>query len=167
MARQKHSFGEFALTEVEIIGTGVEFLRTGIMGMEPTIKLLITEATTEIQIMAYVFTESALPILNLLEKQAAKGIMVTIVVNNLNSQRQVIVSKLNELAKYPRVKIIDFIDKRNRQLHAKVLVIDRKKALVGSANFTWGGMLTNYEVGIKVEGEMAWKLAKLVDSLVY
>ncbi len=155
------------MTEAEIIGTGVEFLRTGIMGMEPTIISLITEATTEIQIMAYVFTESALPILNLLEKQASKGILITIIVNDLNSQRRVIVSKLNEITKYPKVKIVDFVDKRKRQLHAKVLVIDRMKALVGSANFTWGGMLTNYEVGIKVEGELAWKLAKLVDSLAY
>ena len=51
--------------------------------MEPTIISLITEAATEIQIMAYVFTESALPILNLLEKQASKGILITIIVNDL------------------------------------------------------------------------------------
>ena len=78
-----------------------------------------------------------------------------------------IVSKLDKLSKFQKVKIIDFVDERKRQLHAKVLIVDRMKALVGSANFTLGGMFTNYEVGVKVEGEAAWKLAALVDSLVY
>jgi phosphatidylserine/phosphatidylglycerophosphate/cardiolipin synthase-like enzyme len=155
------------MTETEIIGTGVDFLRTGIRGMEPTIESLILEASSEIQIMAYVFTASALPILDLLEKQASNGLAITIVVNHLGSQRPVIVSKLNKLSKFQKVKIIDFVDERKRQLHAKVLIVDRMKALVGSANFTWGGMFTNYEVGVKLEGEAAWKLAALVDSLVY
>ena len=73
------------MTEAEIIGTGVDFLRTGIRGMEPTIESLILEASSEIQIMAYVFTASALPILDLLEKQASKGLVITIVVNHLGS----------------------------------------------------------------------------------
>jgi cardiolipin synthase len=155
------------MTESEVIGTGIDFLRTGIRGMEPTIESLILEASSEIQIMAYVFTASALPILDLLEKQASKGLTITIVVNHLNSQRPTIISKLNKLSKFQKVKLIDFADQRKRQLHAKVLIIDRMKALVGSANFTWGGMFTNYEVGIKVEGEVAWKLAALVDTLAY
>jgi phosphatidylserine/phosphatidylglycerophosphate/cardiolipin synthase-like enzyme len=36
---------------------------------------------------------------------------------------------------------------------------------VGSANFTWGGLYANYEVGLLVEGDIAWKLAEIVDSL--
>ena len=120
--------------------------------MEPTIESLILEASSEIQILAYVFTASALPILDLLEKQASKGLAITIVVNHLGSQRPVIVSKFDKLSKFQKVKIIDFVDERKRQLHAKVLIVDRMKALVGSANFTWGGMFTNYEVGVKLGG---------------
>ena len=155
------------MTEAEIIGTGSDFIRKGIRGMEPTIEEIITEAKTEIQIMAYVFTPRAIHILNLLEKAAEKGIKITIVINDLSAQKPTIVSKLKKIGEtyFPYVRIIDFIDEKKRQLHAKVIVADRKKALVGSANFTWGGMYSNYEVGIRLEGEAAWKLAELVDSL--
>lgn len=58
----------------------------------------------------------------------------------------------------------NFCDPAGRQLHAKVLVSDRKKALVGSANFSWGGMIANYEIGIMLEGDAAWKMAEIIDK---
>ena len=53
-----------------------------------------------------------------------------------------------------------------RQLHAKVIVVDRKGAVIGSANFSWGGMVANYEVGVLIDGYEAWKMAKLIDELL-
>lgn len=50
-------------------------------------------------------------------------------------------------------------------LHAKVVVVDRKKAILGSANFSWGGMAAHYEIGIFLEGDEAWTLSKLVDNV--
>ena len=37
-------------------------------------------------------------------------------------------------------------------LHAKILVVDRRLALVGSANFTGRGMESNLECGILIRG---------------
>jgi phosphatidylserine/phosphatidylglycerophosphate/cardiolipin synthase-like enzyme len=50
-------------------------------------------------------------------------------------------------------------------LHAKVIVSDRDKAVVGSANFSWGGMTSHYEVGVYVDGDEAETLAKMIESV--
>lgn len=50
-------------------------------------------------------------------------------------------------------------------LHAKVIVADRKKAILGSANFSWGGMSSHYEIGVLIEGKDARTLSELVDEI--
>ena len=66
---------------------------------------------------------------------------------------------------YPHLKIRGFEDLDKGQLHAKVLIIDRSRALIGSANFTWRGMFSNHEVAVLLKGDDVWSLASLIDSL--
>jgi len=154
------------VTRIEILATGPELLKKGIRGIEPVMEELIADAVSEVQILVYVFTPQAIHVLNLIRKAAERGVRVTMVVNSLESQHEEIRRELGLLAsRYPHMKIISFMGSGNRQLHAKIIVADRKKAVVGSANFSWGGMYANYEVGLLVEGEIAWKLADIVDSL--
>lgn len=154
------------MTKVEILGTGSEFLKQGVRGTEPVIEEVIMRASKEVQMLVYVFTSKALHILNLVEQAAKRGLKITIVVNDLQSQDQVIKSKLESMeAAFPHVHVFNFADNTKRQLHAKIVVADREKAVIGSANFSWGGMYSNYEIGLLVEGEPAWKIAQLVDSL--
>ena len=42
---------------------------------------------------------------------------------------------------------------------------DRKKCIIGSANFTWGGLFKNHEVATYLEGEDVWHLSSLIDTL--
>jgi phosphatidylserine/phosphatidylglycerophosphate/cardiolipin synthase-like enzyme len=55
----------------------------------------------------------------------------------------------------------------HKQVHGKVIVVDRKKAVIGSANFTWSGMYGNYEIGVMVYDRQDWKLAKVIDILSF
>lgn len=154
------------MTHVEILATGPELIKKGFRGIEPVVEEIIRKATSEIQILAYVITSNALHILDLLEKAAEKGIKIILIINSLESQDDVIISRLNSLAsKFPHVKIFNFSDPEKRQLHAKIIVTDRRKAVIGSANFSWGGMYANYEVGMLIEDEGAWEIAKIVDFL--
>jgi phosphatidylserine/phosphatidylglycerophosphate/cardiolipin synthase-like enzyme len=154
------------VTRIEILGTGPQLISRGLRGIEPVIEEIVIEATSEIHVLAYLFTPQAIHLLDLLEEAAEKGVRITIVVNSLNSQHAVIANKLKYLAsRYPHFKLVDFKGQKNRQLHAKLVIADRRKAVVGSANFTWGGLYANYEVGLLVEGDIAWKLAEIVDSL--
>jgi phosphatidylserine/phosphatidylglycerophosphate/cardiolipin synthase-like enzyme len=154
------------VTRIEILGTGPQLLSKGLRGIEPVIEEIITDAVSEIQILAYLFTPQAVHLLDLLRKAAEKGVQITIVVNSLNSQHVTITNELKSLAsRYPHFKLVDFRGQEDRQLHAKLVIADRKKAVVASANLTWGGLYANYEVGLLVEGDVAWKLAGIVDLL--
>jgi len=50
-------------------------------------------------------------------------------------------------------------------VHAKAIVVDRRKAYLGSANLTGNGMTQSVELGIIFEGLFAEKLSKWMESL--
>lgn len=167
MVGQTYFAGESTVTDIEVLATGPEFVKEGVRGIEPVIEEILREASEEIQITAFVFTLKALHIFDLIQLAAERGVKVTIIVNNMEQQAPKVTSKMKQLAlNYNHVKIMDFKGSdETPQLHAKVVVVDRKKAVVGSANFSWGGMYGNYEVGILVKGSHAWELAKIIDVL--
>jgi cardiolipin synthase len=119
--------------KVEILVTGPELVGKGIRGIEPVIEEIINEASSEIHIMVYLLKPSALKILKLLERAAERGVRVSMVINNLGIQDPRVVAMLRSIAqRFPHFKVVDFRDPRGAQLHAKVIVADRKRAVVGS-----------------------------------
>ena len=52
------------------------------------------------------------------------------------------------------------------KLHAKVLIVDRVEMLVGSANFTFHGLESNLELGLRVRGPQAGAVAERFDHLM-
>lgn len=155
------------MNEVRFLATGQKFIKEGVRGTEPVIEELIKDAEKEIQILAYVISQHAKKMLELLENALSRGVRVTLVINNFQSQEREIRDRLSSLSReFEHMKVVSFEDQDGGELHAKVLVMDRKKAVIGSANFSWHGMKKNYEVGVIVEGESVWKLAKLIDDLV-
>lgn len=155
------------MSGVRILATGPEFLREGVRGIEPVIEDLIASARSEVHIVAYLLTGQAAHILDLTEKAAGRGVRAIFLINRLEAQDEFIRSKLNSLCRSsPRITVYNFSDPEGRQLHAKVVIADRSKAVIGSANLSWGGLVTNYEIGVMLEGEVAWRLAALVDSFI-
>ena len=51
-------------------------------------------------------------------------------------------------------------------LHAKLVVVDRKIALIGSANISKKALSSNYEVMLKVSGDVVSRLSLMLDNLV-
>ena len=151
------------MTSVEILATGPELIRQGIRGTEPVVEEVIQSAEKEIQVIAYVFTYNALHVLDLLDQAARKGIKVGLTVNNIKRQEGRVKAKLENLASV--ASVFDFEDPHGKQLHAKIVIADRTRAVVGSANFTWGGMFGNYEIGLLIEGEAVWNLSRVADAL--
>jgi cardiolipin synthase len=153
------------MTEVQILATGPELVREGARAIEPVIEELMLHAKTEIHMVAYVFTPQASRFLTLLKETAERGIRLTIVVNHMEGQDRTVRDRLMSLAgTFAHAKVTSF-SKNGVQLHAKAVVADRKRAVVGSANFSWGGMATNYELGVLLEGDAAWHMARLIDLL--
>ena len=50
-------------------------------------------------------------------------------------------------------------------LHAKVTVIDGKTALIGSANLSKGALESNYEIILKISGQVAADLSSMLSRL--
>lgn len=154
------------MNRIEILATGSEFIKKGTRAVEPVMEEIIRDSKSEIHIMAYIFTPKAIHLLDLLKNVAERGVRIVIIINNLYSLKKSIVQKLINLTKeLPNIKIFDFKDSKGSQLHAKIVISDRRKAVVGSANFSWGGLYTNYEIGLLIEGDQAWKLAEMSDML--
>ncbi|MHA1949150.1 MAG: phospholipase D-like domain-containing protein [Candidatus Thorarchaeota archaeon] len=153
------------MNKVQILATGPELVTESIRGIEPVLKELIASAKEELQIVSYVLTPSALDILEMIREAARRGVRITLVVNQRKSLDKKIVSWLAGFEnEFQYVRVIDYEDPEGKCLHAKVIVSDRKEAIVGSANLTWGGMVGNYEIGVLLEGEVAWKLGSLIDK---
>jgi cardiolipin synthase len=154
------------MTDVEILATGQELISRGVRGFEPAMEEAVKGAEREIQVVAYLITRQAMKLVDLLESAAERGIRVTVIVNRLDSQDRPVVARLKAISlRYGHFRILNFTDRKGRQLHAKIVIVDRRMALVGSANFSWGGMFSNYEIGLCIRGRPAWKLATVVDDL--
>lgn len=155
------------MSEARILATGPELLGQGVCGIAPEVEDMIASSKTEIQILAYVISASANAFLNLLEDALRRHVRLLIVINKINDQDRTVVRKLKSMdKKYAGLRVVGLKLPNGGDLHAKVIVSDRKKAIVGSANFSWHGMSHNYEIGVLLEGSSAWKLGKMVDELV-
>ena len=160
-------------SENEILVTGSKFLGvSGVKGTSSIMEKIMSENVDELQILAYDITTNAVEFLNLL-RNAIKGGVMTTMIYNIPSEEQMKqksrADAINELkhlsSKHTNFIFVPFpVD--GKILHAKVVIANRKRAYVGSSNFTWGGMSKNYEVGMMVGEDDSYILSKLVDSLL-
>jgi phosphatidylserine/phosphatidylglycerophosphate/cardiolipin synthase-like enzyme len=149
----------------QILVTGSCFTGHEFRSIEPVIEEILSSAQEEVLVVAYVITESAIELLQQLEQLAQRGVRVIFVLNNPGSFPQTVqVTLMRLLEKFAHVEVRAFSEETG-QLHAKVIVVDRQKAVIGSANLSWGGLIANHEVGVLVEGEPVWKLAGTIDAL--
>lgn len=101
----------------------------------------------------------------MLVSAAERGVSVTVVINNMQEQPQEIREKLLYAArKFNYFVVSEFCQKHKGSLHAKVIVVDRQKAVIGSANFTKQGIESgNHEIAVLIHGSEAEKVARLID----
>lgn len=155
------------MNDVQLLVTGRYFTGAGLRGIEPVMEELIASAHREIQMLIYLLSEGAFPLLLGLQEALSRGVRCTLVVNHMQDHDPTVKTILDSLgARFPNARIVDFSDPKGGQLHAKILVVDRQRAVVGSANFSWGGLFGNHEVGVLLEGAIAWDLASLIDSFL-
>jgi cardiolipin synthase len=153
------------INRVTIVATGERLVGHGVRSFDAVVRELLADARREIQVAAYRFDRSALPLLQALEDAAERGIRVTVVADTLDDQPEPVRAVLQRWLRRGNPAVVDFRASSGSLLHAKVLVADRARALVGSANFTWGGLVTNHEIGVLVEGDGAWTIARMLDAL--
>jgi cardiolipin synthase len=139
----------------------------GIGSVDTALEDLLRAAEREVLVVIYSIGTGALPVLEALNATAARGISVILVANRFEAQPpevQALLLRLSHDYDWSEVWSFSPVD-RDEELHAKAFVVDRRRALVGSANVSRRGLLTNYELGVLLEGEPAADVARAIDRL--
>ena len=151
------------IEEIIPLATGEKWIGYGVRSFRSVIDDLISNATNELYLTAYVLTDMS--IVNKLRKALERGVKVEIYLyGDESSIRYEAVNYILNLQREFNYLKIHRIE--TEILHAKVLVADGKKVLSGSANFTFRGMTNNYELGFLVEDPyIALQILKLIKKL--
>jgi len=150
-----------------IVVTGLAWMGHGICSIDSTIEQMLTEASDEIQVAAYMITEGAKAFIKLLSDCLNRGIKVTLILNRFREQPKETQTAIAQLVRqFVHFSLFDFNPKNEMEdLHAKLIVMDRSKALVGSSNLSWKGLILNHELAVLIEGPTAARIGNLIDIL--
>jgi cardiolipin synthase len=157
------------LDRVRIAVTGTAWIGGGIGSVEDEMLSLLNEAEREILLTAYSITEGSSRVMDGIEQAVATGVRTRLIVDRFDGQEPAVRQRLQHLAgQFPAILTIhDFAGGSGRShLHAKALVVDRRKAVIGSANLTFHGMMTAHELAVVLDGPTVEKIAQRIDLLL-
>jgi len=130
---------------------------------------LISQTRSELHLTIYRLTSNASLLLDPLAERLAKGVEVTMIISDIESggvslENRLLLRELS--AAWPNLSVWDFpSDPTGAGLHAKLLVSDRKRALVGSANLSFNGLVLSHELAAVIEGAEAAHVALCIERL--
>lgn len=152
---------------VSVVVTGTEWMGSGIGSIESALERLFREASQEIILAVYTISSGAESTVRWLENALARGVTIKFVTNQLPQTVPQVVYHLVALRNiYPHLYFYEFTGTDQEDLHAKVVVVDRRLALVGSSNLSYRGMITNLELALLVEGPVVADVARALDILI-
>jgi len=148
-----------------LVATGDKWIGYGTRSFVSVLSEMLDEAENEIVMTVYILSE--LSVIDSIEKSLNRGVKTEIYFyKDGQDTRNIFIEKLEKMKEiYPHLSVYAVTEDL---LHAKVLVADNKKCLVGSANLTFGGLIKNYELGFMVENaEISNQISKLLRRLQY
>jgi phosphatidylserine/phosphatidylglycerophosphate/cardiolipin synthase-like enzyme len=152
--------------KVRVVVTGISWMGSGIGSIESAIDSLFSNAKQDVLISAYSIGNGTDLVFDWIKSVLNRGILVRMIVNQLEGQPAVVVNQLVQLTRtYPHFDLYEFIPNEESDLHAKVIVVDHKQALVGSSNLSRNGIIANHEMALLVEGPVASQVASALDKL--
>jgi len=153
--------------QAQVVVTGLAWMGSGIGSIESAMERIFREAEHEVLITSYAISNATDLILDWFEAALARGVLIRLVINHLNEQPTDVVSRLESMYhRYNHLYLYSFEDNQEYDLHAKIIVADRKLALVGSSNLSRRGLLNNHELALLIEGNTAEQVASAVDRLL-
>jgi phosphatidylserine/phosphatidylglycerophosphate/cardiolipin synthase-like enzyme len=161
--------------EIEIAWTGPEAEGPLVRPMGVVVEEMLRDVREigEILIVGYSLTAEngtvMRGIIDLLGDAAKKRASITIILHrdDAGENRRNLLDAWDIHAKKPRILTWDPPHEHPyTKLHAKTMVVDRLDALVTSANFTFHGLESNLELGLRVRGPQAAAIAERFDRLI-
>lgn len=147
--------------------TGLAWMGAGTGSIEAAYEKIFREANQEILLTSYAFSNATDLLIEWFVAALNRGVIIRLVLNRINEQPGEVVNRLlNLFRSYPHFYLYSFEDEQEYDLHAKVIVADRKIALIGSSNLSRRGLLSNHELAILVEGTSAEQITSLIHKLI-
>ena len=157
------------MNDVEVVVTGLGWLGQGVRSVNQALFKMLSDATREVLITAYSLTVGAEVVWEELRKAMQRGVVCKLVAHDVPSQRESALEILKNLqAEYPAtLSLFDFTPREGGgELHAKIVVVDRMTALVGSANISLRGVVRSHELAVIVHGGAAAAVGDRIDQLI-
>lgn len=126
------------------------------------LRTLVTSASKELLIIGYTITDAGLR--ELLIRRAQAGVQISVVGDRKTGAARELRRHWPVGLALTALEDVETADDQ-RHIHAKVVVADRARALVGSANFTGSGLGRNVEMGVLVEGKAAVEIVEVVEMM--
>ena len=151
-------------SDITPVATGDAWIGYGVRSFRSVINELIANAKSELIMTVYVLTNRE--IVEDIKGALDRGVAVAIYLyqDDKKIPESEAVNCIFELKKeFPYLTINPV---NNKVLHAKIIVADGKKVLVGSANLTISAMISNYELGFLVDdARVAGKVIELIQKM--
>lgn len=135
---------------MKFVVSGSKWMGSGIGSIRTEVSNLLEQSKIEVMVFTYSITLGAENFFSGIEDCLKRDVTVRMVVNNFYEQHSSVINKIMTWKnKYPEFSLYDFVG--TADLHSKLLIIDREKALVGSNNLSKNGELLNYELAVLID----------------
>lgn len=133
-------------------------------GTRGALRELIASAQRELLVVGFSMTDPEIE--RLVQERARSGVRVTLVGDRKQEGLRAWLQRWPATIPRP-VALLGVEPDENEpfRMHGKAVVADRRRALVGSANFTTGGLQRNVELGLRVDGVAAREVVEFIDRL--
>jgi cardiolipin synthase len=153
---------------VSLVVTGLGWLGGGVGAIESALLHLIDGAEREVALAVYAMSAGPGRFWTALSRALDGGVRGTLIVDRLTEQDPEMRQWVQSMSErhVGTLRVLDFRgEDDNDHLHAKIVVADRRRAVVGSANLTAHGLLLAHELALLVEGPAAEEIAERLDLL--
>ncbi len=154
---------------IRVVVSGTTWMGSGLGSIESALYRLFTQANDEIIIVAYAISSATPLLFQQLAAVLQRGIRVRSLVNRFPNQPPAVQQHFQSLHRnFPHLVQVHSFTPHNDEadLHAKIVLVDRYYALVGSANLSLRGLMDNHELGVVIEGAGAADIARAIDQLL-
>ena len=153
---------------IRVVVSGDSWMGGGFGSIESALRDLLHGADDEVIIIAYAISSATQTLFQQFKKLLERGTRLRMLINRYEEQHESVKAGLSKLQKqFPGLfQLFSFIPSHaEADLHAKIILVDRKYALVGSANLSLRGLMDNHELGLVVEGDTVADLTRAIDLL--
>ena len=146
-----------------LVATGEKWIGYGIRSSLSVIQELMANTKNELALTVYII--SSMSIVNSIEACLDRGIHVEIFIYSPELRtNNAAMERIREIR--TKYEYLSLHEVTTDVLHAKILVSDGKRVLIGSANPTYSGMVRNYEMGLLLDdGRIANNIIDLLRRL--